>query len=76
MSTYMAIALCALFGMLLTEVVYMWVIYMAKKYLFKVPEVKRTRRVIRIVPIEKERTDLDFDLGVKRVDKVRFGDEE
>jgi 1-acyl-sn-glycerol-3-phosphate acyltransferase len=62
--------------MLLTEVVYMWVIYMAKKYLFKVPEVKRTRRVIRIVPIKKERTDLDFDLGVKRVDKVRFGDEE
>lgn len=75
MSTYMAIALCALFGMLLTEVVYMWVIYMAKKYLFKVPEVKRTRKVIRIVPIKKERTDLDFDLGVKRVDKVRFGDE-
>ena len=76
MSTYMAIALCALFGMLLTEVVYMWVIYIAKKYLFKVPEVKRTRRVIRIVPIKKERTDLDFDLGIKRVDKVRFGDEE
>lgn len=75
MSTYMAIALCALFGMLLTEVVYMWVIYMAKKYLFKVPGVKRTRKVIRIVPIKKERTDLDFDLGVKRVDKVRFGDE-
>lgn len=76
MSTYVAIALCALFGMLLTEVVYMWVIYIAKKYLFKVPEVKRTRRVIRIVPIKKERTDLDFDLGIKRVDKVRFGDEE
>lgn len=75
MSTYMAIALCALFGMLLTEVVYMWVIYIAKKYLFKLPELKRTRRVIRIVPIKKERTDLDFDLGIKRVDKVRFGDE-
>lgn len=56
---------------LLTEVVYVWSITRIKK---SMTPIKR-RRIIYIKPVKMDRPELDFDLGVKKVDKLRFGDE-
>lgn len=57
---------------LLTEIVYVWVVCKVKKTM---KPIRRSRRIIYVVRTRRERPDLDFDLGVKKVDKLRFGDE-
>lgn len=56
---------------LLTEVVYVWAITRVKKSMRYI----RRRHIIYIKPVKTDRPELDFDLGVKKVDKLRFGDE-
>ena len=57
---------------LLTEIVYVWGLCMINKHFAP----KKTT-VIHVVDNKNVggRPELDFDLGVRRVDKLRFGDE-
>lgn len=56
---------------LLTEVVYVWAITRVKKSMKPI----KHRRIVYVKPVKMDRPELDFDLGVKKVDKLRFGDE-
>lgn len=72
MITYEIIVCTSIILALLVEIVYVWAVTRIKK---SMKPVKRRRKVIYIKPVKMDRSELDFDLGVKKVDKLRFGDE-
>lgn len=59
---------------LLVEIVYLLLVFLVNKYYN--PKPPRPNRIIVVHKHYYGRPDLDFDMGLKKVDRLKFGDED